>query len=187
MKICIIPARGGSRRIPRKNIRDFNGEPIISYSIRNAQKVGFDRIVVSTEDPEIANIAMVYGTDVEIFQRSFAMARDDVGTQAVARDCLEGLKLRGGRCCVLYATVPLLTPQLIAAGEHHRGYAVGVGVEPLRDAGAFYWGTIGDFRAGEPLYNEETRLIVIPEPRICDINEEEDWARAEQMYERLKG
>ena len=62
MNICVIPARGGSKRIPRKNIKDFNGKPIIAYSIEAALKSNcFDQVIVSTDDDEIAEVAIKYG------------------------------------------------------------------------------------------------------------------------------
>ena len=72
--LCIIPARGGSKRIPRKNVKDFLGKPIIAYSIEAALKSGlFDEVMVSTDDPEIATIAKQYGASVP-FMRSFPLA-----------------------------------------------------------------------------------------------------------------
>ena len=63
--IAIIPARGGSKRIPRKNIRPFFGKPIISYSIQAALKAAvFDRVIVSTDDPEIAEVGRTYGAEI---------------------------------------------------------------------------------------------------------------------------
>ena len=68
--ICIIPARGGSKRIPRKNIRLFAGEPIIVYSIRAAREAGcFGEIMVSTDDTEIASVAQEYGASVPFMRR----------------------------------------------------------------------------------------------------------------------
>ena len=75
-RLAIIPARGGSKRIPRKNIRDFCGKPIIAYSIEAALKSGiFDEVMVSTEDVEIAEIAKKYGASVP-FMRSEETSRD---------------------------------------------------------------------------------------------------------------
>ena len=183
MKICIIPARGGSRRIPRKNIKEFCGKPIIAYAIGTAKQV-CDRVIVSTEDPEIAEISSFYGA--EVFQRSFEMARDEIGTQRVMQDAVDELRIRSGRCVCLYATTPLVRVGDLARGsEYKSGYAVAVGANPLRDAGTFYWGTAADFRNGVPLYSDDTRLIVLPEEQICDINTEEDWARAEELYKQL--
>ena len=74
--ICIIPARGGSKRIPRKNIKDFLGKPIIAYSIEAALKCNlFDEVMVSTDDDEIASIAKQYGAKVP-FKRSFENSND---------------------------------------------------------------------------------------------------------------
>lgn len=65
MNIAIIPARGGSKRIPRKNIREFCGKPMIAWSIRTALSSGcFDKVIVSTEDAEIAEVALSHGAEV---------------------------------------------------------------------------------------------------------------------------
>ena len=75
MSLCVIPARGGSKRIPRKNIRDFRGLPMIAWSIKAAlQSECFERIVVSTDDEEIASISLKYGAEVPFCDlRSFRM------------------------------------------------------------------------------------------------------------------
>jgi len=68
MAVCVIPARGGSKRIPRKNIRDFHGAPMIGWSIAAAQDSGlFERIVVSTDDAEVSKIALGLGAEVPFF------------------------------------------------------------------------------------------------------------------------
>lgn len=107
--ICIIPARGGSKRLKRKNILQFSGRPIIAWTIEAAQKSGlFERIVVSTEDSEIAEVASKFGA--EIAQRSDALATDEARVLDVCLDLLEQEK-RAGRqydiMCTLYATAPL--------------------------------------------------------------------------------
>lgn len=80
-KLCIIPARGGSKRIPRKNIKDFLGKPIIAYSIETALKSGlFDEVMVSTDDEEIAQVAKKYGANVP-FMRTMENS-DDFATLA---------------------------------------------------------------------------------------------------------
>jgi len=109
--ICIIPARGGSKRIPRKNIRDFHGKPMISYSITTAlESKLFDMVMVSTEDEEIAAISKAYGASVP-FLRSAKNADDFTGTGDVMHEVLtkfeEEGKLFDSACC-LYATAPLL-------------------------------------------------------------------------------
>ena len=179
MKLAIIPARGGSQRIPRKNIRHFHGRPIIEYSISLAQRCSL-KVYVSTEDAEIAQIAKDYGAAV--IQRPFELARDEVGTQEVMRHALQSLGLRYGRAACIYPCAPLLDPEYIKAGEDCKRYAVAVGTRPLRDCGAFYWGRVQDFINRVPLYTADTRIIPLHEDDAVDINTEEDWVLAEHRY-----
>jgi pseudaminic acid cytidylyltransferase len=113
MNLCIIPARGGSKRIPRKNIRPFLGSPIIAYSIRAAQESGlFDEVMVSTDDAEIAQIAQLYGASVP-FPRSAETASDHATTAAVLTEVLQTYAAAGRtyeRACCLYPTAPFVTP-----------------------------------------------------------------------------
>ncbi|NEM98993.1 pseudaminic acid cytidylyltransferase [Pontibacter burrus] len=110
--IAIIPARGGSKRIPRKNIKDFLGRPIIAYSIRTALESGlFDEVMVSTDDAEIAEVATKLGANVP-FLRSEATSDDFATTAAVLKEVLHNYKTIGKQfefgCCI-YPTAPLLT------------------------------------------------------------------------------
>jgi N-acylneuraminate cytidylyltransferase len=110
--LCIIPARGGSKRIPRKNIKDFLGKPIIAYSIEVAQKsVLFDEIMVSTDDPEIAKIAKKYSAKVP-FMRTNENANDFATLADVLIEVIEQYKSEGKSfeniCCIL-PTAPLTT------------------------------------------------------------------------------
>ena len=109
--LAIIPARGGSKRIPMKNIRDFNGRPIICYSIESAQRSRlFDRIIVSTDDRQIAEIATQYGAEVPFF-RSAELADDFTGTNVVIADVVERLQMSGvtmSAICCIYATAPFI-------------------------------------------------------------------------------
>lgn len=109
--ICIIPARGGSKRIPRKNIKEFLGKPIIAYSIEAALKSGlFDEVMVSTDDKEIATIAKQYGAKVP-FLRSSDTANDFATTADVLNEVLRMYKDSGlefDQMCCLYATAPLV-------------------------------------------------------------------------------
>ncbi len=109
--ICIIPARGGSKRIPRKNVRDFLGKPIIAYSIEAALKSGlFEEVMVSTEDAEIAAIAKRYGASVP-FLRSAETANDHAIIADVLNDVLSSYDKLGkhfDNMCCLMATAPLL-------------------------------------------------------------------------------
>ena len=89
MRVAIIPARGGSKRIPRKNIKDFCGQPIIAYFINAALQSGcVDKVIVSTDDPQIAEIAKEYGAEVP-FIRPTELADDYTGTIPVIKDAIE--------------------------------------------------------------------------------------------------
>lgn len=119
MNICIIPARGGSKRIPRKNIKEFLGKPIIAYAVEAAKKSGlFDRVVVSTDDEEIAAVALLYGAEAP-FLRPKELSDDFVGTTPVVAHAIRELEKSGMRidvaCCV-YATSAFLTPELLKDG-----------------------------------------------------------------------
>lgn len=117
MSICIIPARGGSKRIPRKNIRDFCGLPMIAWSIQAAKESGcFERIVVSTDDEEIAETAERYGAEAP-FRRSKVLADDHTPTVPVIADAIERLNVVAQTpVCCLYATAPFVTPDDLRAG-----------------------------------------------------------------------
>jgi CMP-N-acetylneuraminic acid synthetase len=108
-RIALIPARGGSNRLPRKNIIDFKGRPIVSYSIQAAIDSGmFERVVVSTEDQEIAEIAKYWGAEVD--DRDLKLATDSATVAEVCLDFLnreEQLDQHYEILCVLYATAPL--------------------------------------------------------------------------------
>ena len=111
MSICIIPARGGSKRIPRKNIRVFHGRPMIEWSIRAAQDSNeFDQIVVSTDDPEIAKISEACGAKVP-FMRPSELSDDYTGTVQVISHALTEIEKIWGKqslICCLYATAPFV-------------------------------------------------------------------------------
>lgn len=112
-RLAIIPARGGSKRIPRKNIRPFLGKPIIAYAIENALKSElFDEVMVSTDDPEIAEIAKKYGASVP-FMRSVENSNDFAATADVLTEVLDWYRknkqLPDTFCC-LYPTSPLIQP-----------------------------------------------------------------------------
>ena len=109
--IAIIPARGGSKRIPRKNIKYFMGKPIIAYSIEAALKSNlFDVVMVSTDDDEIADFARQYGAEVP-FMRSEQTANDFATTNDVLKEVISCYAERGHRfdyMCCIYATAPLV-------------------------------------------------------------------------------
>lgn len=110
--IAIITARGGSKRIPRKNIKDFCGKPILAYSIEAATNSGlFDTVMVSTDDEEIAAIAKRYGAQVP-FYRSEKTSNDFATTNDVLSEVLEEYEKRGQHfdlACCIYPTAPFVT------------------------------------------------------------------------------
>jgi len=117
--IAIIPARGGSKRIPKKNIKDFFGKPLIAYSIEVAlaSKL-FDKVVVTTDDQEIAKIAQEYGAEVP-FIRPTELSDDFTGTGDVVNHAIEYLKNQGETyeyVCTIYATAPLLQKKFLMEG-----------------------------------------------------------------------
>lgn len=134
MKICIIPARGGSKRIPRKNIRLFSGKPIIAYSIEAALNSKlFDKVVVSTDDKEIADVALKYGAEVP-FIRPKALADDYTGTNDVVKHALLFFIEQGSDieyACCIYATAPFVQQQYLRLGferlvESNKSFAFSV-------------------------------------------------------------
>lgn len=114
--LAIIPARGGSKRIPRKNIRTFMGRPIIAYPIRAALASGqFDEVMVSTDDEEVAGISTGLGATVP-FLRSAAASGDSATTRDVMLEVLGEYSKRGkefDRLCCIYPCAPLLTAEIL--------------------------------------------------------------------------
>lgn len=110
-RIAVIPARGGSKRLPRKNVIDFMGKPIIAWTIEAAKECGlFDKIFVSTEDDEIAAVSQRYGADID--RRSSQLATDSARVSEV---CLDFIKRHPADIlCCLYATAPLRNAEDIA-------------------------------------------------------------------------
>ena len=117
MNICIIPARGGSKRIPGKNIKEFNGMPIIAYSIMAAIESNcFDRVIVSTDDDKIAKVAKDYGAEIP-FIRPKELSNDYVETIPVIKHAIEwfeGNNISIKYVCCLYATAPFIQSQILS-------------------------------------------------------------------------
>lgn len=130
MKLAVIPARGGSKRIPRKNIRPFAGKPIIGYSIVAALASGlFDRVIVSTDDEEIAAVARDFGAEAP-FIRPTSLADDHTGTNAVVRHAIAWQQEQDrpvDYACCIYATAPFIQvhdlregfEKLVASGKSY--------------------------------------------------------------------
>lgn len=120
MKIAVIPARGGSKRIPRKNIKEFAGKPIIAWSVEAAKKTRlFDKVVVSTDDKEIANVASCCGAEVP-FMRPEELADDFTGTNTVIKHAIQWYINQGisvDYACCIYATAPFLQPYYLKEGH----------------------------------------------------------------------
>jgi N-acylneuraminate cytidylyltransferase len=119
MRLCVIPARGGSKRIPRKNIRAFGGKPMIAWSIEAAKASGcFDRIIISTDDEEIADVSRQGGGEVP-FIRPAELADDFAGTTPVIAHAVQWYQDHGQEftaVCCLYATAPFAESDDIRQG-----------------------------------------------------------------------
>lgn len=228
MKIAIIPARGGSKRIPRKNIKTFCGQPMLAYPIQTALNSGVvDKVVVSTDDAEIADIARQYGAQVP-FMRQPNLADDYTGTSAVIRDAIQQLQAIGWQldeCACLYATTPLLTAALIRdclqqLQQTGADYAftsarfsfpiqralvmtASGGVAPFdpnnigkrsqdlspayHDAGQLYWGKANTWLdSSKTIFGANSRMLVLPDHLVQDIDTPDDWRRAELLYQLLQ-
>ena len=130
MNICIIPARGGSKRIPRKNIKLFCGKPIIEWTIAAAQSAGiFERIFVSTDDVEITETVLSLGVEAP-FKRPEHLSDDFATTIDVMAHAVKTLGLDNeSTVCCLYATAPFLQPEKLAIGPeklNHADFAMSV-------------------------------------------------------------
>jgi N-acylneuraminate cytidylyltransferase len=227
MKIAIIPARGGSKRIPRKNIKDFCGKPMIAWSIEAARASGmFDHIMVSTDDAEIAEVAKSLGAEVP-FVRPAELSNDFAGTTEVIAHAAQWTIDQGwpiSAVCCIYATAPFLqiddlkyglnllesgswdytfsatdfaSPIFRSFREHPEG-----GIEmffpeyfltrsqdlpvALHDAGQFYWGRPSAWIEGKRIFERHSMPIIIPRWRVQDIDNQDDWVRAELIYKQLK-
>jgi CMP-N-acetylneuraminic acid synthetase len=186
MKIAIIPARGGSKRIPRKNIKSFAGQPMIAYAIKAAQACGlFDHVVVSTDDAEIAAIAREYGAEVP-FMRPPELSDDYVATIPVIDHAIRACQALGWNvthACCIYPGVPdggmeSIYPQYAATRTQD--------LEPAYfDAGQFYWGTVEAWFSGVSPH-KSGKGLVIPESRAVDIDTLQDWERAELLYQVMQ-
>jgi N-acylneuraminate cytidylyltransferase len=223
MSIAVIPARGGSKRIPKKNIKLFRGEPIIARSIQVAINSGlFDEVIVSTDDKEIAKISINFGASVPFF-RPHELSNDHATTldamEHAARWLRANNKLSESLCCI-YPTAPFLeqtdlsqafkllnksTHYVFSAVEYNhpvqRAFSLNeqLGVqmnqpnhiqtrsqdlEPnYHDAGMFYLGWAESFINQQPIFSEHSKALVLPNYRVHDIDNTDDWYRAELMHQ----
>ena len=223
MKICVIPARGGSKRIPRKNIRLFCGEPMISWSIKAAISSNiFDKIIVSTDDKEISKISQKYGAEIP-FLRPKSLSDDFTGTIPVIKHTINWVNKHIKKVeyvCCLYATAPFVEPSYLIEGyekliNNDVNYTFSVTSFPFpiqraikisklnrvemlnpenfnkrsqdleetfHDAGQFYWGKASSWINEDIFFAEHSCPIIIPRYKVQDIDNEEDWIRAEKMF-----
>ncbi len=228
MRLAVIPARGGSKRVPRKNIREFLRRPMIAWPLSAARVSGcFDRIVVSTDDEEIAAIAAEWGAEIP-FQRPAELSTDHAGTVAVVAHACEWARAAGWQpveVCCLYATAPFVRPADLLQGLEvlrkegcdyvfpvaRFGYPIqralrirgdrhiemlypehactrSQDLEPAyHDAGQFYWGLADTWISQRPIMSASVVPLVIPGHHVQDIDTEEDWVRAELLFEILQG
>ena len=220
-RLAIIPARGGSKRIPRKNIKNFHGKPIIAYSIEAALKSGlFDEVMVSTDDVEIKNISLELGAKVP-FLRSENTSNDTATTLEVIREVLESYKKEDrtfDEVCCIYPTAPLMKSSHLTAGldlleneiasvfpvvpfsfpilrslkvdednfvsmnwpeySHTRSQDLPAA---YHDAGQWYW--LRPELISNSLYSDNSKVIILSEMEVQDIDNESDWQMAEVKWE----
>lgn len=227
MNIAVIPARGGSKRIPRKNIRNFHGKPMISYAIRVAQESQiFDRIIVSTDDEEIAAVSESFGASVP-WKRSSELADEFATTLDVMQDVATRLASEvaaNTKICCIYPATPLLQARYIQAGasllqDDAWDYVISAvrNTSPIQrsfllsesdaiklnfpefelartqdlpityhDAGQFYWGSLNSWENKSSILAGKTTIVEIPSHATVDIDNEEDWIFAENLYSLLR-
>ncbi|APC05332.1 pseudaminic acid cytidylyltransferase [Polynucleobacter asymbioticus] len=225
MRLAVIPARGGSKRIPRKNIKLFHGKPMIAYAITAAlSSKAFDKVIVSTDDDEIARVAEVYGAEVP-FMRPPELADDHTPTVPVIAHAISACQNMGWdakEVCCIYPGVPFISTgdlsaayeQLLLTGAQYVFPVTGFPspiqralrrlldgtVQPFQpehaatrtqdlepcyfDVGQFYWGRKQAWLDGLNIHMNGSTLV-IPEWRVVDIDNPEDWERAELVYSAL--
>lgn len=227
MKIAVIPARGGSKRIPRKNIKEFCGKPMIAWSIEAARASEmFDYIMVSTDDAEIADVARQWGAEVP-FLRPAELSNDHAGTTEVVAHATQWVLEQGWpvtAVCCIYATAPFVQVkdiecgwQALESGDWSYAFTVTDFASPifrsfkrtaeggvemffpeyfesrsqdlpvaLHDAGQFYWGRPSAWIEDKRIFDHHSWPIVIPRWRVQDIDNHDDWVRAELIFKQLK-
>lgn len=228
MRVAVIPARGGSKRIPRKNIKMFCGRPMIAWSILAAQQSDlFEHIIVSTDDEEIAEVARAWGAKTP-FVRPPELSDDHAGTTEVIAHATRWLEEQGEPAtavCCIYATAPLLQAEDLVRGlkvlqSGSWAYAFSVAEyspsvyrafqalpegglamlfpeffstrsqdlpAALHDAAQFYWGRPAAWTQELRIFDRHSMPVVIPRWRVQDIDDMDDWIRAEMIFKKMKG
>jgi len=228
LNIAIIPARGGSKRIPQKNIKPFCGKPMIAWSIEAAKSAGiFDHIFISTDDSEIAEVALEYGAEVP-FVRPQELSDDFSGTTAVIAHATEWVVNQGidvSAVCCIYATAPLIQAEDIKKGSEileterwdyvfsasaldsqvFRSFVVNEQLEvemifpqyfttrtqdlpvAMQDAAQFYWGKPSAWMSNKRIFDKHSTCVNIPSWRVRDIDNQDDWIKAEIIFNQIRG
>ncbi|MBO8232374.1 pseudaminic acid cytidylyltransferase [Prochlorococcus marinus str. MU1402] len=226
MNICVIPARGGSKRIPKKNIRLFCGKPIIKWSIEAALKSEcFDKVIVSTDCDEISAISKNFGAEVP-FIRPTDLSDDHTPTIPVLKHAIDFVNKQYGKveyACCIYATAPFIESKYIKLGlkkiaDEKANFAFSATSFPFpiqraikidknnrslmffpqefntrsqdlescfHDAAQFYWGRASAWLSNKNIFQDNSLPIIIPRYKVQDIDNEEDWLRAEMMFKSL--
>lgn len=223
--IVVIPARGGSKRIPGKNWRPFCGRPIIEYAVETALRSNlFSDVIVSTDSEEVAKVAVNVGATVP-FVRPAAIADDLASTAAAFTHALNEVDPKNVRetACCLYATTPFLDPDDLIQGldmlessaaecvfaattydapidrafeaaddgtvrlvwPEHRLTRSNELPDYLHDVGQFYWVRTKPYRRLNDFFTLRCAALRIPRWRAHDIDTEDDWVRAEIIYQAL--
>ena len=179
MNVAVIPARGGSRRIPRKNIKEFCGKPMIAWSIEAAIKSGcFDRVIVSTDDEEIRQVSLKHGAEVP-FSRPASLSNDYCATVPVIQHAVEWLLLNDQKpvnVCCIYATAPF-----VKADDLRKGYAA------LINEGCDYAFSVTSFPfpIQRALYQTKNKRVAMFEPENVNVRSQdltEAYHDAGQFY-----
>lgn len=224
--LAIITARGGSKRIPRKNTKLFCGKPIISYSIQAALDSGiFDEVMVSTDDSAIEEASLEYGASVP-FSRSAKNSDDHATTADVLYEVIRSYERIGmtfEHACCIYPTAPFITSEKLRTASElllgdkgcntvftatsfsyppQRGLIEEDGraswwqpqyaqsrsqdlVTVYHDAGQFYFFGVEGFLESRSLIGRDSKMLLVPETEVQDIDNPTDWELAEMKYERM--
>lgn len=226
MRVAIIPARGGSKRIPGKNLKSFCGKPMIAWAIGYALESNiFEKVIVSTDDERIAEAARAAGAETP-FVRPAELADDLTPTMPVIAHAVEACQSMGldiEYACCIYPCVPFLQISdlvdafaLMQQRDAPFAYPVTDYAHPIQramrrlstghmqlfqpeheltrtqdlersyhDTGQFYWGKVSAWKAHMKMHTDGVGMLV-PNWRVVDIDNTDDWKRAELLFEVLK-
>jgi N-acylneuraminate cytidylyltransferase len=225
MRIAIIPARKGSKRIKNKNIKLFNNKPLVYWTINNIKKSKiFDRVIVSTDCKKITKIVNSYGAETPFIRPDY-LSDDITGTSDVIKHCLNSINIdNNDSICCIYPTSIFLKSYYLRKGlqklnkrqfnfiisvttydypiqrsliidENYKVRMFSPKFEKTRtqdlrtiyhDAGQFYWGKASSWLQNKSILKGKTSSVYIPRYLVQDIDDKEDWIKAEIMFNFLK-